>query len=51
MRSIGQQCKDIIKREGINLSSNIDYEINGEIQSLTIEWRLMAKFSRLLLNG
>ena len=38
MRSIGQQCKDIIKREGINLSSNIDYEINGEIQSLTIEW-------------
>jgi hypothetical protein len=38
MRGIGQQCKDIIKREGINLSSNIDYEINGEIQSLTIEW-------------
>jgi len=42
MRSIGQQCKDIIKREGINLSSNIDYEINGEIQSLTIEWIIDA---------
>ena len=38
MRNIGQECKEIIKREGINLSSNIDYEINGEIQSLTIEW-------------
>ena len=42
MRSIGQQCKDIIKREGINLSSNIDYDINGEIQSLTIEWIIDA---------
>ncbi len=38
MRAIGQQCKDIIKREGINLNSSIDYAINGEIQSLTIEW-------------
>ena len=42
MRTIKQQCKDIIKREGINLSSNIDYDINGEIQSLTIEWIIDA---------
>jgi len=38
MRTISQQCKDIIKREGINLSSSIDYDINGEVHSLTIEW-------------
>ena len=42
MRTIKQQCKDIIKREGINLSSNIDYDINGEVQSLTIEWIIDA---------
>ena len=38
MRTIAQECKDIISREGINLSSSIDYDINGEVQSLTIEW-------------
>ncbi len=38
MRSISEQCKDIIKREGINLSSNIEYDINGEVHTLTMEW-------------
>ena len=38
MRTISQQCKDIIRREGINLNSSIDYDINGEVQSLRIEW-------------
>ena len=38
MRTISEQCKDIIKREGINLSSAIDYEINDEVQTLTLEW-------------
>lgn len=38
MRSVSQQCKDIIKREGINLSSCIEYNINGEVHTLTIEW-------------
>ena len=42
IKSIGQQCKDIIKREGINLNSSIDYDINGELQSLTIEWIIDA---------
>ena len=42
MRTIGQQCKDIIKREGINLSSSIDYNINGEVQSLRFEWIIDA---------
>lgn len=38
MQSIAQQCKDIIKREGINLSSSIEYEINSQVHTLTIEW-------------
>ena len=42
MRTISQQCKDIIKREGINLSSSIDYDVNGKIHSLTIEWIIDA---------
>ena len=38
MKSIEEQCKDIIKEEGINLSSSIDYDVNGEVHSLSIEW-------------
>lgn len=38
MRTIAEQCKDIIKREGINLSSSIEYDINDEVHTLTIEW-------------
>ena len=42
MRTVSEQCKDIIKREGINLSSSIDYDINSEVHSLTIEWIIDA---------
>lgn len=38
MRTIPEQCKDIIKREGINLQSAIEYDVNGEVHSLTIDW-------------
>lgn len=38
MKTIEEQCKEIIKNEGINLSSSIEYDINGEVQSLTLEW-------------
>jgi len=38
MRTIAKQCKDIISREGINLSSSIEYNINDEIHTITIEW-------------
>lgn len=38
MKTIAEQCKEIIKNEGINLSSSIEYDINGEVQSLTLEW-------------
>jgi hypothetical protein len=37
MRTIAQQCKDIIKREGINLQSAIEYDVNGEVHSFTLE--------------
>jgi len=42
MKTISEQCKGIIKREGINLNSSIDYDINGEVHSLTIEWIIDA---------
>ncbi|MFT5659838.1 MAG: hypothetical protein ACI9TV_000465 [Sulfurimonas sp.] len=38
MRTITQQCKDIIKREGINLKSAVEYDVNGKVHSLSIEW-------------
>ena len=37
MESTKQECKKIIKNEGINLQSAIEYDVNGEIHSLTIE--------------
>jgi len=37
MESTKQECKKIIKNEGINLQSVIEYDVNGEIHSLTIE--------------
>ena len=37
MESTKQECKNIIKNEGINLQSVIEYDVNGEIHSLTIE--------------
>ena len=42
MRTITQQCKDIIKREGINLQSAIEYNVNEKIHTLTIEWIIDA---------
>lgn len=42
MKSIAQQCKDIIKREGINLASSVTYEINGEVHTLSMEWIIDA---------
>ncbi len=32
-----EKCKSIIKREGINLQSSIDYDVNGEVHTLSIE--------------
>lgn len=38
MKTIAEQCKDIVTQEGINLSSSIEYDVNGEVQALTLEW-------------
>ena len=38
MNNIQKQCKDIIKREGINLQSAVEYNVNGEVHTLSIEW-------------
>jgi len=42
MKTIAEQCKGIIKREGINLQSAIEYNVNNEIHTLTIEWIIDA---------
>ena len=42
MKTIEEECKDIIKKEGINLKSSIDYDVNGEVHSLSIEWIIEA---------
>lgn len=42
MEAIAEQCKEIIKKEGINLQSLIEYDVNGEVHSLTIEWIIDA---------
>lgn len=38
MRTIEEQCKDIVKREGINLNSTIEYNVNDKLHTLSIEW-------------
>lgn len=38
MMNITQECKEILKQEGINSQSTIDFEVNGEEISLTLEY-------------
>ena len=33
-----QECMEILKQEGINPASTVDYEINSEETSLTLEY-------------
>lgn len=35
---ITQECKEILKQEGINSQSTIDFEVNGEEMSLSLEY-------------
>lgn len=42
MRTIAQECKDIIKREGINLESTIEYNVNDKIHTLSMDWIINA---------
>ncbi|QOP40360.1 hypothetical protein [Sulfurimonas marina] len=36
--SPAQECKEILKQEGINLLSSVDFDVNGEETSLTLEY-------------
>ncbi len=35
---ITKECKDILKQEGINSQSTVDFDVNGEEVSLTLEY-------------
>lgn len=35
---IATQCKQIVKDEGINLKSVIEYNVNGKVHSLSLEY-------------
>lgn len=38
MEISARSCKKILLEEGINPVSTIEYEINGEIRTVTLEW-------------
>lgn len=38
MDEISKQCKDIIKNEHIDINSTIDFDVNGKVHSLTLEY-------------
>ena len=38
MNQIEKECKEIIKNKGVNLKSAIEYDVNGEVHSLSLEW-------------
>ena len=35
---IAKECLEILAKEGINPASSIDFEVNGEVMSLTLEY-------------
>ena len=37
-----QECKESLLERNINPASSIDYDINGEIQTLSLEWIISA---------
>ncbi|MCK4975055.1 MAG: hypothetical protein KAR81_07360 [Sulfurimonas sp.] len=38
MNKIELKCKELLKEQGINISSEIDFDVNGEIHSLSLEY-------------
>lgn len=38
MDDIKQKCKEILQNENINLSSSIDFDVNGKVHSLSLEY-------------
>ena len=39
---IAKACRDILRQQRINSQSNIDFEVNGEIMSLTLDYIIDA---------
>jgi hypothetical protein len=35
---IAKECRDILQNAGINPASSIDFEVNGEVMTLTLEY-------------
>lgn len=38
MNSTAQKCKELLRKHDINILSEIDFEINGEINTVTFEY-------------
>ena len=38
MNTIEKECIEILKDSGVNPKSVIEYDVNGEVHSLSIEW-------------
>lgn len=38
MNEIKQKCRELLKKEGIDTLSQIDFDINGEIKTVTFEY-------------
>jgi len=36
--NLTQECKDILQDAGINRQSSIEFDVNGEVMSLTLEY-------------
>lgn len=39
---VKQECLEVLKEKGINPVSAIDFEVNGELHSLSFEWIIDA---------
>ena len=35
--NIAKECKELLSSAGINSQSNIDFDVNGEVMSMTLE--------------
>jgi hypothetical protein len=39
---IAKECKAVLQKEGINSLSSIEFDVNGEVMSLTLEYIIDA---------
>jgi len=40
--NIAKECRDILQQEGVNSASSIDFEVNGEVITLTLDYIIDA---------